>query len=145
MNENEELLTYIYQTSSMGLQSTIDLLNCLKGKENKILDLLFEIKKNYEKYSLETEKLLKKHKLQVKDLGLMTKTMSKLSINKEMLEDNSDTNIADMLIKGLTMGNLELTKNIEKYEKTADKKIILLGKNLLDFGEKYIEKLKTFL
>ena len=145
MNENEELLTYIYQTSSIGLQSTIDLLNCLKGKENKILDLLFEIKKNYEKYSLETEKLLKKHKLQAKDLGLMTKTMSKLSINKEMLEDNSDTNIADMLIKGLTMGNLELTKNIEKYEKTADKKIISLGKNLLDFGEKYIEKLKAFL
>lgn len=145
MNENEELLTYIYQTSSMGLQSTNDLLNCLKGKENKILDLLFEIKKNYEKYFLETEKLLKKHKLQAKDLGLMTKTMSKLSINKEILEDNSDTNIADMLIKGLTMGNLELTKNIEKYEKTADKKIISLGKNLLAFGEKYIEKLKDFL
>ena len=145
MNENEELLTYFYQTSNMGLQSMVDLLNCLKGKDNKIMDLLFEIKKNYEKYVLETEKLLKKHKLQVKDLGLMTKTMSKLSINKEMLDDNSDANIADMLIKGLTMGNLELTKNIQKYENVADKKIISLGRNLLKFGENYIEKLKMYL
>ncbi len=145
MNENEELLTYIYQTSNMGLQSMVDLLNCLKGKDNKIMDLLFEIKKNYEKYVLETEKLLKKHKLQVKDLGLMTKTMSKLSIGKEMIEDNSDANIADMLIKGLTMGNLELTKSIQKYENVADKKIISLARDLLKFGENYIEKLKMYL
>ena len=145
MDENEELLNYIYETANMGMQSTKDLINVLKGKDNKIKKLLPEIEKNYEKYSKETEKLLNKNDLKVKPIGVMAKTMSKMSITKEMMNDNSDSNIADMLIQGLTMGNLELTKYIDNYENTADKKIIELAKSLRKFGEEYIQKLKTFL
>ena len=145
MNENEEILEYIYQTSNMGYQSTNDLLNSLKGKDNKIKKIVAEINKNYEKYMTETEKLLKKKKLEAKPIGMMAKAMTKMSINKEMISDNSDANIADMLIQGLTMGNLELSKHIDNYEKTADKKIINLAKNLRKFGEEYIEKLKSYL
>lgn len=145
MNENEELLEYIYKTSNMGYQSTQDLINAIKNKDNKIKKLLPEIAKNYEKYAKESEKLLKKQKLEAKPLGTMAKTMSKFSINKEMLSDNSDAKIADILIQGLTMGNLELTKNIDNYEKTADKKILALAKDLKEFGENYIQKLKSYL
>ncbi len=145
MNENEELLNYIYETANMGMQSTKDLINALKGKDNKIKKLLPEIEKNYEKYSKETEKILNKNDLKAKPIGVMAKTMSKMSITKEMMNDNSDSNIADMLIQGLTMGNLELTKHIDNYENTADKKIIELAKSLRKFGEEYIQKLKTFL
>ena len=145
MNENEEILEYIYQTSNMGYQSTNDLLNSLKGKDNKIKKIVAEINKNYEKYMTETEKLLNKKNLKAKPIGMMAKAMSKMSISKEMISDNSDANIADMLIQGLTMGNLELSKHIDNYEKTADKKIINLAKNLKKFGEEYIEKLKSYL
>ena len=145
MNENEEILEYIYQTSNMGMQSTKDLINTLKGKDNKIKKILPEIEKNYAKYAKETEKLLNKQDLKAKPIGMMTKAMSKMSINKEMMNDNSDSNIADMLIQGLTMGNLELTKHIDNYEKTADKKVIDIAKSLRKFGEEYIEKLKVYL
>ncbi len=145
MNENEEILEYIYQTSNMGMQSTKYLIDSLKGKDNKIKKLVEEIEKNYEKYAKETEKLLNKQDLEAKPIGMMAKAMSKMSINKEMISDNSDANIADMLIQGLTMGNLELTKHIDNYEKTADKKIINLAKSLRKFGEEYIEKLKVYL
>ena len=145
MNENEELLSYIYQTSNMGYQSTNDLINTLKGKDNKIKSVLCEISKNYEKYAKESEILLKKHKLEAKPIGMMAKAMSKMSISKEMLSDNSDSNVANMLIQGLTMGNLELTKDIENYEKSADKKVIDLAKNLRKFGEESISKLKVYL
>lgn len=145
MNENEEILEYIYQTSNMGMESTKDLINSLKGKDNKIKKLIEEIEKNYEKYAKETQKLLNKKDLKAKPIGMMAKAMSKMSISKEMINDNSDANIADMLIQGLTMGNLELTKHIDNYEKTADKKIINLAKSLRKFGEEYIEKLKVYL
>ncbi len=145
MNENEEILEYIYQISNMGMQSTKYLIDSLKGKDNKIKKLVEEIEKNYEKYAKETEKLLNKQDLKAKPIGMMAKAMSKMSINKEMISDNSDANIADMLIQGLTMGNLELTKHIDNYEKTADKKIINLAKSLRKFGEEYIEKLKVYL
>ena len=145
MNENEEILEYIYQTSNMGMESTKDLINSLKGKDNKIKKLVEEIEKNYEKYARETEKLLNKKALKAKPIGMMAKAMSKMSINKEIISDNSDANIADMLIQGLTMGNLELSKHIDTYEKTADKKVINLAKSLRKFGEEYIEKLKEYL
>ena len=145
MNENEVILEYIYQTSNMGMESTKDLINSLKGKDNKIKKLIEEIEKNYEKYAKETQKLLNKKDLKAKPIGMMAKAMSKMSITKEMISDNSDANIADMLIQGLTMGNLELTKHIDNYEKTADKKTINLAKSLRKFGEEYIEKLKVYL
>lgn len=145
MNENEEILEYIYQTSNMGMQSTKYLIDSLKGKDNKIKKLVEEIEKNYEKYAKETEKLLNKQDLKAKPIGMMAKAMSKMSINKEMISDNSDANIADMLIQGLTMGNLKLTKHIDNYEKTTDKKIINLAKSLRKFGKEYIEKLKVYL
>ena len=145
MNENEEILEYIYQKSNMGMESTKDLINSLKGKDNKIKKLIEEIEKNYEKYAKETQKLLNKKDLKAKPIGMMAKAMSKMSITKEMISDNSDANIADMLIQGLTMGNLELSKHIDTYEKTADKKVINLAKSLRKFGEEYIEKLKEYL
>ena len=145
MNETEEILTYIYQTSNMGYQSSKDLINSLQGKDNKIKKIVEEIEQNYEKYSKESEKLLNKKDLKAKSIGMMAKAMSKMNITKEMLNDNSDANIADMLIQGLTMGNLELTKHIDNYEKTADKKVIDMAKSLRKFGEEYIEKLKVYL
>lgn len=145
MNENEEVLEYIYQTSNMGMQSTKDLINSLKGKDNKIKKILPEIEKNYEKYALETEKLLNKQELKAKPIGMMAKAMSKMNISKEMMNDNSDANIANMLIQGLTMGNLELSKHIDDYKEVADKKVIDLAKKLKKFGEEYIEKLKVYL
>ena len=129
MNENEEVLEYIYQTSNMGMQNTKDLINSLKGKDNKIKKILPEIEKNYEKYMKETEKLLNKQELKAKPIGMMAKAMSKMNISKEMMNDNSDANIADMLIQGLTMGNLELTKHIDNYKEVADKKVINLAKD----------------
>ena len=144
MNENEEVLEYIYQTSNMGMQSTKDLINSLKGKDNKIKKILPEIEKNYEKYALETEKLLNKQELKAKPIGMMAKAMSKMNISKEMMNDNSDANIANMLIQGLTMGNLELSKHIDNYKEVADKKVIDLAKKLKKFGEEYIEKLKVY-
>ena len=50
-----------------------------------------------------------------------------------------------MLTKGFTMGNVDIAKKIDRYEKDADKDILALAKELLDFGKKNIEILKPYL
>ena len=55
MNENEEILEYIYQTSNIGMQSTKDLIISLKGKDNKI-------KSFYQKSKKIMKNILKKQK-----------------------------------------------------------------------------------
>ena len=58
MNENDELLMYIYKTSEMGFYSTRSLLNSLKNRENKIKDLLECELKVYEDFYNKSKKIL---------------------------------------------------------------------------------------
>ena len=75
----------------------------------------------------------------------MTDIMSKLGMNMELMKDNSDARIADMLTKGFTMGNVDISKKIDRFQDNADKDILKLAKELLDFGQKNIELLKPYL
>ena len=145
MNENLELLEYIYQTADMGAKSMTDLINDINGRDNKIKKLVEEQLKGYEHFVKESKELLKKHKTEPKSKGMMADMMSKMGIKKEVMMDNSDAAIADMLIQGFTMGNLEIQKRIDNFKGEVDKKIINLGKELLKFGEENIKKLKPYL
>ena len=145
MNENNELLLYIYQNAKMGVNSCTDLIKILNTKDNKIKKIVEGELKGYENFVKKSEKLLKDRQVEPKDKGIMVNMMSKMSINMEMMKDNSDARIADMLTKGFTMGNVDITKKIDRFEGDADKEILKLAKELLKFGEESIEYLKPYL
>ena len=145
MNVNSELLEYLYQTAAMGRYTMEALVKELHNKDNKIKDFAEVVLKGYEKHMIKCEKLLKKEHVVKKDKGLMAKVMSSTAIKKEVIMDNSDSAIAEMLIQGFTMGNLEMEKKIKQYEGKADDKIIDLVKALLSFGEESIKQAKNFL
>ena len=146
MNENNELLTYIYQNAKMGVTSCTDLIKILNGKDNKIKKIVEGELKGYENFTAKAEKLLKKNKIEhPRDKGIIADLMSKMGMNMELMKDNSDSRIADMLIKGFTMGNVDISKRIDRFEDDADKDILDLAKELLEFGKKNIELLKPYL
>ena len=60
MNENNELLTYIYQVASMGVKSTTTLINTIKNTNNKIKKIVEDELKEYESFLKESKRLLKK-------------------------------------------------------------------------------------
>ena len=60
MNENIELVQYIYKSSEMGVYSSENILNSINGKENKIIKDVENILKEYEKYKKESKKIIKK-------------------------------------------------------------------------------------
>lgn len=143
MNENNELLEYIYQDSEMAKYSIEKLINELKGKDNKIIKTLEDILKKYEDYYKSIKKQLKGVK--AKPIGMMAKMGSSLGIKKEVISDNSDASIADMLIKGISMGTLDMEKKISQYDEIADKKTIKLAKEFLEFQNETINSLKKYL
>lgn len=142
---NKELLQYLFETVEMGKYSTTELTKELHGKDNKIKDVLDDILKEYESFYEKTKKLLQKHNIEEKEIGKMAKMGASMSMKKEVLEDNSDASMADMLIKGLTMGSLETSKKIDQYDEKVDDKILDLAKEIHKFQEKKIEVLKKFL
>lgn len=145
MNENIELLEYIYENASMGVKSCTNLIKILNGKDNKIKKIVEGELKGYENFVKKSEKLLKKNKVIPKEKGVMADLMSKVGMNMEMMKDNSDARVADMLTKGFTMGNVDISKKIDRFEGDADKEILALAKELLDFGKENIKLLKSYL
>lgn len=145
MNENNELLLYIYQNCTMGEKSLEVLFNTINHKDNKIKKEVNNILKGYKSYVLESTKILRKKKIKPKEKSVLTNMGSFFGIKMELLKDNSDSNIANMIIQGLNMGVLELEKEINNYEKTVDKKILILAKNLKKFQEDEIKNLKPYI
>ncbi len=145
MNENSQFIEYIYQNASMGVKSLTDLLKELNGKDNKIKSLIEEKLKEYENFVKESKALLKKYKIKPKEKSMMANLSAKMGMKMELIKDNSDSRIADMLIKGFTMGNLDIEKVIDRYEEDAKSDIIKLANKLLKFGEANIEQLKKYL
>lgn len=145
MNVNAEILTHIYKDASMGVSTLTDLLNTINNKDNKIKDVIEDELKGYERYVEDTKKLLKKYKGECKETGSLSKLSASMGIKMEMMKDNSDSRVADMLIKGFTMGVLDMNKKIDNYKDKIDKKVLNFSKDFLKFHENNIEALKKFL
>ncbi len=145
MNENMELLNFVYENAEMGVHTLNNLSDILRNKDNKIKGLIEDELKEYNSFLKEAEKLLKKNKVEPKKTNLMAKISSKMGIAMETMKDNSDPAIASMVIEGLTMGIVEMETKIENYKKLVDKKILKLSTKFLKFQEEEIEKLKTFM
>ena len=145
VDENTELLLYIYQNAKMGVNSCTELIRILNSKDNKIKMVVEGELKGYENFVKKSEKLMRDFNITPKDKGVISNIMSKMGIDMEMMKDNSDARIADMLTKGFTMGDVDIGKKIDRYEGDCDKEIIKLAKELLEFGKANIEFLKPYL
>lgn len=143
--ENNELLLLLYDNTNMGINSTKELIKLLKDKDNKIKYILEEELQRYEYYFKEIKKLMKKNKVKTKNNKLLTNITSKSAMKIEVSKDNSDSKISSILIRGFTMGNIDIESKIKNYKKECNKDIIKLAIEIQKFGEKQIELLKEYL
>lgn len=145
MNENMELVEYIYQDSEMACYTLTTTLEQLKGKDNKIKSAVEDILKGYERYLKETKEELEEHGVSLKPLGMMPKMGASMGVKKEVKSDNSDASIADMLIKGISMGSLDMEKKMKEYQEKVDKKYYKQAQDFYKFQQANIESLKKYL
>lgn len=145
MDENIELLTYLYQDADMALDNLTMLINKINKKDNKIKKVIEALIKGYENYLTKVKNYIKENNYDIQPKPLISKMGAYFGINMEVMKDNSDSRLADMLIQGLTMGVLNVTKKVDTFKGDADKEIIKLGKEFKDFQQKSIDKLKVYL
>lgn len=136
---------HIYETCDMGVKSTTKLIDLLKNKDNKIKKLLEDELKEYEKYFVKSEKILKKNKVTPEGISMMADMMAKVSMKKDVMVDNSDSNIAGILTQGFTMGIINMNKKIDAYSSECDSSVLELADEIVKFQEKEIKKLKDYL
>lgn len=146
MNENLEIVNHIFKDSEMSISTLTKLSNTLEKKDNKIKDAIEDILKGYERYYKEAKRILTKEGRKKEKNSFITKMMANMGIDKEVKNDNSDSKMADMLIKGISMGSIDLEKKLKKYkDKEIDEKINELATDFKKFQDDCITKLKEYL
>ena len=140
-----DVINYVYKNAEMGMQSTKTLIDTLKNKDNKIGNVLEDIYNSYEQFFKESSKVLKEMDEKGTKFGPVATISADMGIKMQVLKDNSDSAIADMLIKGLTMGELEMTKLYDKKDCDVSNNIKDIINDFKDFQSNAIVKLKNYL
>ncbi|MEL7648599.1 MAG: hypothetical protein AAGU76_10935 [Sedimentibacter sp.] len=137
-----DLLSEIYRGAKMGVETINNLLS--KVNDNKIYDELKYQLQTYEEIANESCVELSRRNSEPKDISLMNKVSAKMSVGINTLISNNPSHVADMLIKGNTMGVTEMTKNLNSGQCT-DKEIQALADRFIKLEQDNIDRLKKFL
>ena len=144
MEKTPELLCYIYKNVKMGSDAIVDLLPKVKDPSFKTA-LTAQLNGN-EKFAGEAEKQLTPMGIKPMEEPMMKKMMTKMGISMNTMMDSSVGHMAEMLIKGSTMGITDMTKHVREFEgEGCPEQALKLGRELITFEQNNIEKMMGFL
>ncbi len=142
MNRPEYILNEINKGIKMGMDSISSIAE--KVTDEQLKD---DLQSEYNQYNTilnDVNAELGKYEEFPKELNPAQKMMGWFDIQMSTLTDNSDSKIAEMLIKGTNMGIIEGVKLLNNNpETTPEIKNILT--NFIQFQENNVERLKKYL
>ena len=142
MNEEVELLQYIYKNAEMGVIGIDNIIT--KVQDEKFEELLNNQKNEYVNICTEAENILKKYGKQNEEVGVVAKVSTKVMSEMSLLKENSTQSIAKMMVEGTNKGIIEIVEKINAYS-NSDAEITVLANKLKNTLEKNIDDLKKYL
>ena len=107
MKDDCTLLNHIRQTTEMGVDGIDSVIQYADGTFRQALE---QQRTEYNKIHSSADQLLRKHGGRPEDVSAFAKWSSELSSGVKTMMDSSQSNIADMMIRGNTMG---VTKGLQ--------------------------------
>ena len=143
MEENINALDELNKGSKMGVDAISMIVE--KASNKKLKKVLDEQSKHYEKIMKKISKLYSDFdpKGTPHETNLMEKIMTFYGIEMKTMMDDSDSKIAELILKGTNMGIIEGRKIINN--KNLDKKVNDVANEYVDLQESFVEKLKEYL
>lgn len=142
MNYNIEMLNYLYEVAEMSRDVIGQIVKEVKYLEFE--DILKEQLKNYESVVNKGDTILNDEVRTTKITNIMPQTMAYFETKVNKLKEDSQTDIAEIIINGSTQVILDVTTKLEKYShlnnNTKD-----LASRLIKIEQDNIEALKPFL
>ena len=136
-----DMLKCIAQNAEMGCQGVTAV---RKRIDNKAVDdLLLTQLTRYGKIFHAAGQMLRNRGESVHHISPVAKTMTRLSAQMDLRRDSTPSHVAEMMVKGSTMGVNKLVHNLREYDR-ADSSVTLLAKKLLDTEEEHIRELRAF-
>ncbi len=142
MLTNIEMLNYIFQNVQMGTDTVNTILPDVKN-ENMRNDLIVQLKE-YGALARRAEDLIAREGESAKDNNIFKKAMTETMAKFNSMKDPSASHIAEMMINGATMGVIDMTKRLKQYQ-AQDPEIDALGRDVVEFEENTVTKMKNYL
>lgn len=142
MINDVEMLTYVLQNAEMGCQGITSVRKRLHN--SKVDGVLCEHLVRYGKIYQCANSMLRNRGAQVHHISPVTKAMTKLAAERDLKRDPSAAHVAEMMIKGNTMGVNKMARHLREYD-GSDTHVRLLAKKMLDTEEEHIKEMKAFL
>lgn len=142
MINDVEMLTYVLQNAEMGCQGISSVRK--RVHDSKVDNLLCEHLVRYGKIYHCANNMLRNRGADIRHVSSVAKAMTKLAAERDLRRDSSASHIAEMMIKGNTMGVNKMTRHLRQYD-GSDSHVRLLAKKMLDTEEEHIKEMKAFL
>ena len=136
-----ELLEHMIKSCEMGIEGINSILK--KVKDKALRDELMHEIQEYQLIHTEAERMLAQRGEAPKGIGVVAKVSSELVTEMQTAFDDSTSKLADMMIKGTTMGVTKSLKLLNSYE--GDEQVKDLCVRLRTLEENRISKLKEYL
>lgn len=141
-NIDLDLLEKTYQNAKIGITAIEEVMDKASRKD-LIRDLNNQLK-DYSEIASKARNELLKNGAEVKEKPIYDRAMMKGNIKMNLWMEPTDSRIADMVIKGSTMGMTQMTKLIND-KKDADGTCVQIAKEFVQKEENNIETMKAYL
>lgn len=141
-NNPTNLLGEIYRTCQMSI-SAIDRLDDLPLEKDLSSELQAQ-KSRYTSFSENSKTLMDILGEKPEEPSLISKATADAGIMAKTLFQKDASHIADLMIKGTTMGVVDLTKALDGFG-NQDQTVGELAGDVLNYQEQCIDRLKTYL
>ena len=141
MNE-EKLLEEIYQNANTGIYSIETILP--KVEDSRVSDELISYQGKLGRIAQNARQMMAQKAMDPTETGVMSKMGIWTGVQMNTLQDKSSSHIADMVIRGNTIGITKMTRELNQAL-AEDPRVRRLGEELVNTQRRNIETQKKYL
>ena len=143
MQDTRALLELIYKNAEMGRLTIPELIKL--SSDEKFTASLKEQLSDYESLSAEASRMIRElYGEEPNGVNLLDKMRTEITLRMSTFRDTSVPHIADMLVKGNSMGITDMAKQLKTY-RMASEEARGLANRLLKAQERNLDNMKGFL
>ena len=140
--QSAEILQAVYRNSQMAYEASSDVLKHCKN--NTLFREINREKERYKNIAAQSKNELARRNEAAEEVAPFGKMMSKMGIAMKTASDQSSGNIAKIMLRGTTMGIIDMQHAVNRSH-NADPKIRESIEKLLEREQEYCESLKKYL
>ena len=142
MSKEKALLNSVYQSSRMGVESINNIIS--KVENNQIRDRMLKDKNTFDEIANSAADMIFQMGEKPEEKSVFSKFGAEIGAKMSVMNDNSTTKIAEMMMQGASCGIVEVTRAV-KSAPDAKPEAQQIANNLIGLQERIFSDYKVYL